>query len=271
MKKLLCFDLDGTLLRDDKSIPQNNIEAVKRAINAGCSVSIVTGRSYNSSIQIAKELDLIQENCYLISFQGNAVFSLWDHKLIYESGLQKKEVVSILKDLNANGLYGHTFDYDGIISNDDCTNLRLYNSIASEPVTFLDNWDKLKDRIYPKVIAIDFSSSKGLEHYQKKNLEIYEKQRIACFFSDPKFLEFTAISSSKGNAVLELAKHLKIATEDIISIGDERNDISMISAAGIGCAVANARSEAKEVADYITENNNNQGAVAEVIERFIFS
>ena len=57
--------------------------------------------------------------------------------------------------------------------------------------------------------------------------------------------------------------------DDVITVGDERNDISMIEAAGTGVAVANAREELKSVADFITENDNNHGAIAEVIHKFI--
>ncbi|MBQ3774407.1 MAG: HAD hydrolase family protein, partial [Pseudobutyrivibrio sp.] len=52
-------------------------------------------------------------------------------------------------------------------------------------------------------------------------------------------------------------------------VGDERNDISMIESAGIGVAVANARDELKSVADFVTENDNNHGAIAEVIHKFV--
>ena len=241
MKKLLCFDLDGTLLRDDKSIPEENIIAVKKAKEAGCYISIVTGRSFNSSIEIAKKLDLIDENCFLINFQGNAIFRLHDKKLIYESGLKKDAVVSILNALNDAGLYAHTFDYDGIISNKDCTDLRLYNKIASEPVKYLDNWNDLTNKLYPKIISINFSTSVGLEKFQKEFQKNPLSKEISCFFSDPKFLEFCNINSSKGNALKILADILEIDTNDVIAVGDERNDISMILVAKIGCAMANAQ------------------------------
>ena len=54
-----------------------------------------------------------------------------------------------------------------------------------------------------------------------------------------------------------------------LSAGDENNDISMIKSAGIGCAVANARPEVKAAADYVTERDNNQAAIAEIIKKFM--
>ena len=59
--------------------------------------------------------------------------------------------------------------------------------------------------------------------------------------------------------------------QDTVACGDERNDISMVQAAGVGVAVANARDELKAVADYITVLDNNNGAVAEAINKFILN
>ncbi len=73
----------------------------------------------------------------------------------------------------------------------------------------------------------------------------------------------------KGAAVLQLCRILGISPEQAVAVGDESNDISMIKEAGIGVAVKNAVSAAKEAADYITQNDNNHDAVAEVIEKFM--
>ncbi len=271
MKKLVCFDLDGTLLRDDKTIPEENIKAISSALETGCYVSIVTGRSFTSAFQIAREIGLYREHCFLINFQGNAIFQLKDQSLIYESGLGVSDTKQLLKDLNSKGLYAQTYDTDGIITNRDCSDLRLYNKIAVEPIRFIKDWDELEDKIYPKVISIDFSSSIALERYQKEFLQSQNAKRISCFFSDTKFLEFCDINASKGNAVKRLAEYIGLSMDDIVCVGDERNDISMIQMAGIGCAMANAHPEAKKYADYITTKTNNQSGVAEVIEKFILN
>ena len=87
----------------------------------------------------------------------------------------------------------------------------------------------------------------------------------------------TAISSSTRRAStrapafgpLAFAARLGIAPEETIAVGDNSNDVSMIRAAGLGCAVANATDEAKAAADYVCQADNNAGAVAEVIEKFV--
>lgn len=73
----------------------------------------------------------------------------------------------------------------------------------------------------------------------------------------------------KGVAIRYLCNFLDISTDNTIAVGDEQNDITMIQNANIGVVVANAVEEAKRVADYITEHDNNHDAIAEVIEKFI--
>ena len=79
------------------------------------------------------------------------------------------------------------------------------------------------------------------------------------------------VNTLKGASIEYLCSFLNIPLEHTIAVGDEKNDVSMIRAANIGIAVKNAVQEAKDAADYITENDNNHDAIAEVISRFIFN
>ena len=82
-------------------------------------------------------------------------------------------------------------------------------------------------------------------------------------------MEYIKKGTGKGDGVRKLASLLDIDISDVVCVGDERNDISMIEVAGIGVAMANAREELKAVADYVTVNDNNHGGIAEVIDKFI--
>ncbi|MBN1441217.1 MAG: HAD-IIB family hydrolase, partial [Planctomycetes bacterium] len=92
--------------------------------------------------------------------------------------------------------------------------------------------------------------------------------RAAVTRSEPEYLEIMAPGISKGAALPAIARHLGIATEQILAVGDADNDNEMLEAAGIGVAVANAREETRRIADFVTESSNNDGAVAEAIRRF---
>jgi Cof subfamily protein (haloacid dehalogenase superfamily) len=94
------------------------------------------------------------------------------------------------------------------------------------------------------------------------------KARNEIMRSTPHFLEFLHPEASKGNAVMDLAARLGIAREEVMCIGDNGNDLSMIEAAGCGVAMGNAIPEIKAAADIITSTNNENG-VAEAINNVL--
>ncbi len=90
------------------------------------------------------------------------------------------------------------------------------------------------------------------------------------YFSCREYLEMVAEGVNKGSALLRFCGLMDIPVRNTIAAGDECNDLSMIQAAGTGCAVANAQEEVKAAADCVTRNDNNHSAVAEIVEKFIF-
>ena len=68
-----------------------------------------------------------------------------------------------------------------------------------------------------------------------------------------------------------ISKFLNVPIEHTVAAGDERNDIPMIQAAHVGVAVKNGHKELREAADYVTERDNEHGAIAEIIEKFILN
>ena len=85
--------------------------------------------------------------------------------------------------------------------------------------------------------------------------------------SEVNYLEILASGVSKGSALHYLATHLNMSVDEVIAIGDNRNDVEMIREAGLGVAVANAHPDVKQVADMITDSNDDDG-VAKVIEQY---
>ena len=89
------------------------------------------------------------------------------------------------------------------------------------------------------------------------------------FFSCFEFLEFVPKGISKGAGIRFLADYLNVPIENTIAVGDAENDIPMIEAAGLGVVMCNANDDIKIHADYVTELDNNQGGVSEVIRKFM--
>ena len=83
-------------------------------------------------------------------------------------------------------------------------------------------------------------------------------------------MEFTAKGIDKGVALKELAELLGVSLEETLAIGDNNNDLAMLKTAGVSAAVGNAIQEVKEFCDYQAVRTNEDGAVAEIIEKYIF-
>ncbi len=120
-----------------------------------------------------------------------------------------------------------------------------------------------------KLLAIDLEDRARLEAFRETVQAAEESSNIICAFSNPMYLEFYDKRAGKGNALVNLCNALHVLEKNAIAAGDEENDCSMIEAAGIGVAMANAVPLLKERADYITEKDNNHDGIVEVIERFI--
>ena len=117
-------------------------------------------------------------------------------------------------------------------------------------------------------MAIDFNDHSKLVRFHEKYTNISSKS-FSSFFSCSEYLEYTLKGADKGNGVRFLSDYLNISIDNTIACGDERNDISMLKAAGLGVCMINGNEEAKRAADYITKKNNNNGGIAEVINKFI--
>lgn len=119
------------------------------------------------------------------------------------------------------------------------------------------------------MLLIDLNGQEKLRKFQADHRE-WEKGRCTSFFSCDEYLEYCPLGATKGYGVEYLEKFLNISKENTIAVGDQENDIPMLQAAHIGCAMKNAEEKVKEIADYVTEHDNNEDGVAEVIEKFIF-
>ena len=92
---------------------------------------------------------------------------------------------------------------------------------------------------------------------------------ITAQFSNDQYLEFYNHEAGKGNAILAVCRHFNIPVGNSIAAGDAPNDISMLQAAGIGVAMANAGPGVKEAADFVTSLDNEHNGLTEAIEKFM--
>ncbi|MBO6214230.1 MAG: HAD-IIB family hydrolase, partial [Lachnospiraceae bacterium] len=202
MKRIIYIDFDGTLLADDRSLPEVNRQCLKRLLSDGHILAFNTGRSIKSGMGLIKGFGLSDPNIYLLSFQGNMIYHPAEEKVLYESGIERNDGVELLKKVNSMGIYCHTYNDEGLLTIEDMgnENLKKYVEITGEPVAYIDSWEEVKTPTIPKVICIDY------KHPEKLH-ELYDEyhssgdERFENFFSTVCYLEFTKKGTNKGVGV----------------------------------------------------------------------
>lgn len=265
MYKIIAVDMDGTLLRQDKKISERTQRAIAKAVKKGAKVVLATGRPYEGVQRYLEELDLTSENDYVISFNGSLVQNNKTKEIIKWNILKGQDLhrlYKISKELNVNI---HAFTKEGCVTPVMSKYSRLEGEINDIPV-IVKEYDTISDEEdIIKIMMVD-EPEKLDRAIQSMPKEVYEDYTVVR--STPYFLEFLHKRANKGEGLKALTRHLNISRDETIAIGDAGNDTHMIKYAGLGVAMGNAFPEVKEISDYITASNNDDG-VAKVIEKFI--
>ncbi len=269
-QKLLFLDLDDTLLNSKKEITAGNRAAIKAALAAGHKVIICTGRPLSSAIVQAKKLELTEDGCLVIAFNGAIIYDMYEEKLLYSKPFEPSLLRPIFDEGYKRGLYMVTYDAENVLVEPcqaDWEETAWYYNRISVDYRTIPDVASLDIPVY-KVLAVDLHDLDNLLSYRDWLLQEY-KQDVYPFHTASMLLEICTQGVNKGIAITNLCKLLGLSVADTIACGDAANDIEMIETAGIGVAMANATEQAKAVADYITENDCNHDAIEEVIHKFM--
>ena len=269
---MIFLDLDGTLMDDQKKVPENNRNAIKEALQMGHKVIICTGRPLCSAKKLFPLLDMEQKGCYAITYNGGLIYDIYHQKTLFQKTLPLEYVRYIFQKAKEYDIYMQTYSEDEVLCHEDMPEGLAYSTrLKIERRIVPDVFEVLGTEAPCKTLAI----AKG---YDRKKLEAFREvftewaeDKVDLFFSCYEFLEFVPKGISKGAAIRFLAEYLHIPVENTIAVGDAENDIPMIEAAGLGVVMKNADDDIKIYADYITEWDNNEGGVAEVIHKFMLS
>lgn len=265
MYKLVAIDMDGTLLREDKTISDRTKYAIKRAIEKGVKVVLASGRPIQGLERYLEELQLVSEDDYVMSFNGSVVQNVKTRDIISKNILKGKDL-KVLHALSKEiGVHIHAFTRQGCITPIMNEYTKLEGSINGIEVYEAD-FDAIDD--HEDVIKVMFIDPEPVLEEAIKKIPSSTYEAFTIVRSAPYFLEFLNKASSKGAGIKALSEHLGIKQEEVICIGDAGNDLDMIEFAGLGVAMGNAFEEVKKAADYVTYDNESDG-VAYVIEKFI--
>jgi Cof subfamily protein (haloacid dehalogenase superfamily) len=262
MIRLLISDIDGTLVRHDKSLAPATVAAVKALVASGVAVSLISARPPSGIDWIVKELDLPGP---FGAFNGGTLF-LRDGSVAERHGLDPDTARSLVGLIEKAQITCWVFADGKWYTNnaDDPHNPREVLSAGVQPV-IVDDFAPLLDRV-DKIVGVSDDAPRlaALE----KDAATLAGDRATVARSQVYYLDATAPVANKGDGIARIAAAFGVALEDVLVIGDQANDLPMFARAGVSVAMGQASDAVKAQADHVTLANDDDG-VAVAIARLL--
>lgn len=270
--KLITSDLDETLLNDEKHVGIKTRKAIEAAKQQGVLFVPNTGRGFISTRRSLEEIGALNsEGQYVISFNGGVITENKNERVIKQNAADYYEINELFKIGKANNASMHVYTLkDLYVCNLSDNEINYINRMGMKYHFFDgDSLECFRDQPLMKMLYMDMNRENLDEIRSQIPQEILQNMSVT--YSSNRYMEFNKNGVNKGDGLLSLSEMLGIDPSEVIAIGDNSNDLSMLEVAGMSVAVKNATSEVKEVADWVTENDYNHDAVGEMIEKLILN
>lgn len=267
MYRMVTSDLDETLLRADGSVSLENVAAIKRATQAGIKFVPNTGRSFLSIQPLLQELGLWQQpQQYVISYNGGAVVENAENQVLLSHTMPYEVAATVFRALQAFDVAIHVYTLTRLtIYHPRPDDLAYLQTRGVQAERMQGDFEQFRAQPIMKVIAMNPDA--GVRRAAAAAVREQVHQPVNCTFSSGRYMEVNPVGVDKGAATLALGKRLGISTAEIMAIGDNANDLPMLTQVGCPVAVQNATPAVKRVARYVTTADFERG-VAEAITRW---
>ncbi len=246
MKKMIVSDLDGTLLKSDKTVSVHSIEVLRSMEEKGIQVVFATARPPRDAFELIP--DSLQ-NEFVICYNGAIIYR--DADVLYSKEVSRQtvlEIVGVAKSFELNNICVEV--NDRLYSNFDVATVFGKSPFESVDFTKFDFHKAYKVMIYAdERITADF-----LSHLPKECRGVITDDGTLC--------QIMHADVTKWNSIATLLDHFDLNHSDVIAFGDDFNDMEMIENCGVGVAMGNAVDELKSVADFVTKSNDEDGVAA---------
>ncbi len=260
--RLLVCDIDGTLVRHDKSLPDANVSAIRDLTARSVAVSLISARPAAGMLPIAEKLGLSGP---FGAFNGGTIFT-GDGKELSAAQVQP-ELAAQLLDLYAQAdVTRWLFATDRWLSSNlaDPHSPREVLSSGLQPQPLSKASELLDDA--DKIVAVcdDRAKMDALELRARAIVG----NAATLVRSQDYYLDCTALAANKGDGVTRLAQYFGVPLSEVAVIGDQANDVAMFRRAGLAIAMGQASVAVQVEAHYVAASNEDAG-VADAIRRFV--
>ena len=288
MYKLVAVDLDGTMLNRYGIVTEETKKIIKETIEKGTDVIIASGRPIDSIKTIAEE---ISSKNYFIAGNGSLIYDIKKDEVIYEKFLDKQKILEIIDICENNSISYNIYTEETILAKKleynvlyyykenlkkeekNKTNITIVEDmkkyIQDSPnnkflkLTICDESKSIFNSIIRKLREISNIDVLDVGHMSRKTI----KQGTEDISIEYYYTEISLKDVDKWNAIEYLINKIGIEKEEVIAIGDNINDKKMIENAGLGIAMGQSTPIVRQIADYITENNDEDG-VKKALEKY---
>ncbi|MBO0428506.1 HAD family phosphatase [Vagococcus fluvialis] len=276
MIKMIASDMDGTLLSSHLAISETNKEAVLEAQAQGIEFMVATGRAYSEA---KPALDDAGIKCCMITGNGAQIFDE-NGEAIVTFSIDKKTTKEIMTTLREKNLYFELMTTNGVYAESQPQRVENFATLLANqvphltfkmaiamasthlnmlPVHYINNYDELLVDDSVEILKVIAFSDEGPKLLRPIADELEANGPLYVTASFPNNIEINHKDAQKGNAVKLMAEKRGIELEDVMTIGDNFNDVSMLKVAGVSFAMGNAEEDVKKIAKYEADTNMNHG------------
>ncbi len=264
--KVLVLDIDGTLTNSNKEITPETKQGIIEIMKRGHKVILASGRPAPGMRKCADELELEKYGGYLLSFNGGRIINCKTGEIVFQKTLPSDVVSGVYQYAKKHDLGLITYmGEDIILGTRSDEYIELESRINSMRVKKVSDFLTYKDYSLNKCL-MTANPEIAKEHEDALNAKYGDI--ISVYRSEPFFIEIMPKNVDKATSLDRMLTSVGLTRDNAICCGDGFNDMTMIQYAKVGVAMANAQPPVKEVADYITASNDENGIV-EVIDKFV--
>jgi Cof subfamily protein (haloacid dehalogenase superfamily) len=269
--KLLALNIDGTVLKSNARISKQTKDAIEYVKEKGVYVTLATSRPFPAAKKIAKALKV---DGFLISSDGAFIANDADEPIFVRRLKEEKalQIVDILERYDCHIRVLHeSFSIGNKVRQRNHLIAKMSMGVGDPlfyPITFVDSVCEslMEEPIAPPKIQVQFFD----QEEQKKAVRQLEKvvTGLDLFESAPGRLELVSTGVSKAKGLQMLGNYLGITSGQMVAIGAQDTDVEMINQVGLGVAMGNATESVKNVADWLTRSNEQNGVSYMIKEVF---
>lgn len=263
MIKMIATDIDGTIADKNGQFSSQVRNCIKNLSDNGIKVVLVTGRMHSSAIHVAQDLGLTTP---IISYQGGLIKDI-DGNTLYQKNLNSDYAKEIITWARQNKTHINLYINDILYVEQDNETVRKYTEGKFIEFNVI-NFDDIEIKDVNKILAIDLHDADKVTSWVKELSTKYPDLYIVK--STPYFCEIGSSDAKKSLGVEFLCNLWGIKRDEVLTIGDQNNDIDLVESGGIGVAMGNGTPELKECADFITDTVDNDGFV-KAINKFVIA